>query len=857
MAPCEGARAATICERRRVVWLRAALALLLSVAPGCSNNNTGGNNQQNAGAAQEEAEADAEKKKKDDYEIGPLTPLLSQSLIDTETDDPIRLAKPGHWTATVQQMQANYDDFNGRTVVAAVDSKTKDPLQLQYTGFALVSRREVVLAKNQPKWVQNELFIPDNAKPIQVATHVERGGSGQRLDNSVRSSRWTTMPAHQYFFVVLASTPEQYGFLNSSDSVRGPWEDETENYAQYYRVILAPADEPPPLPPGALTWTSVAYVLWDEMNLDRLESDQRQALTDWLHWGGRLIVNGPDSLAALRGSFLDPYLPADPGGAIELTAESIAPLVEYWGIRRQGKSHTELKQTRPWSGVDLKLREGARFLPHTGELLAERAVGLGSVVVSSMQLVERDLVNWTGYDGFLNGVLLARPGRRFAEGPFISYRATWTESPLERLNGRYITPLRWFARDAIDAAPQQADETPLAAGEPTAEADALAVSQQDSGVQPDETAAVEEVRAGVGSWREFSDVSIAARRALRAAAGVRVPAAGFVVACLACYLIVLAPLNWMVFHAMGRVEWAWIAAPIIAVFGTVVIVYQANLDIGFVRARTQIAVLELQGDYPRGHLSRYDALYASLSTGYDLEFDNPTAVARPFPTDAEKRAFESRFRNRPSIVEFQKYDKARLAGIDITSASTQMVHSEEMVELEGALRISQSSSGGDQIQNLTGLELRDAVVVRRRFVSGKEEPVLSGFWIGPLRHGEARALPLTPLPSTGEAIPFAKEREQAARLDSRARLNVDALLRLAFQFPSKSDPVHGRRDETRLIARVDDIIAGAEVDPKPSQAAGATVVIARLEYGVPESPVPDVNSAEDVKRASGGEVIEL
>ena len=49
--------------------------------------------------------------------------------------------------------------------------------------------------------------------------------------------------------------------------------------------------------------------------------------------------------------------------------------------------------------------------------------------------------------------------------------------------------------------------------------------------------------------------------ALREAAGVEVPNAGFVVLCLATYLAALVPLNWLVFRTLGRVEWAWIAAP--------------------------------------------------------------------------------------------------------------------------------------------------------------------------------------------------------------------------------------------------------------------------------------------------------
>ena len=61
--------------------------------------------------------------------------------------------------------------------------------------------------------------------------------------------------------------------------------------------------------------------------------------------------------------------------------------------------------------------------------------------------------------------------------------------------------------------------------------------------------------------------------------------------CLTLYLVALVPLNWLVFNAIGRVEWAWIAAPVIAVVGTWLIVDRARLDIGFVRSQTEIGVL--------------------------------------------------------------------------------------------------------------------------------------------------------------------------------------------------------------------------------------------------------------------------
>ena len=110
-----------------------------------------------------------------------------------------------------------------------------------------------------------------------------------------------------------------------------------------------------------------------------------------------------------------------------------------------------------------------------------------------------------------------------------------------------------------------------------------------------------------------------------------IPKASFVLATLSVYLIVLVPINYLIFYFLGRIEWAWTAAPLIAIAGTVSIAKMAQLDIGFVPAQTDIAILEVHAGYPRAHLSRYAALYASLSTTYDIHFDDRDAVAVPFP----------------------------------------------------------------------------------------------------------------------------------------------------------------------------------------------------------------------------------
>ena len=117
----------------------------------------------------------------------------------------------------------------------------------------------------------------------------------------------------------------------------------------------------------------------------------------------------------------------------------------------------------------------------------------------------------------------------------------------------------------------------------------------------------------------------------------------------------------------------------IAVLGAIAVIRLAQLDIGFVRSRTEIAVLEAHGGYPRAHLTRYTAFYSSLSSNYQLRFDDTSAFARPFPpTEGPDRV---------SPVTFRRDKDVQLSGFQVRSNSTGFVHSEQMLPLGGAVSL--------------------------------------------------------------------------------------------------------------------------------------------------------------------------
>ncbi len=770
---------------------------------------------------------EAEKQRKPPLEIGLLRPRFGEESVDPAADEGPTLAlKPGHWTAIYQPMQANFNDFIGSFAAELVDDN-RQPVALAHTRFGLRVTRDVTLVKGKEREIEGELFLPQQTKATRLRAQLVDRGSG--VEVFLYQPKLERIPAYQYNIVVLAKEPERYAFLKVTNTVRAPWEEEfAESSRVHYQVTLAKVGSEIPLPENPFAWTSVAYIVWDELDPTRFSVAQQESMLDWLHWGGRLIVNGPDSLAVLKGSFLEPFLPAEDGGPREFTAEDLVPLSAYWGRRESGTAIPPLRPSKPFSGIVLKLRAGSSDVAGGEELFCSKNVGRGAIVVSGFQLSQRDFINWPGFDGFLNGGLLQRPRRIFSAGPFGATQVDWVDFNQRRFDAHLTTPLRLFARDAqAKANTQQAT---------------IAASTQ-AGPLPGTAEPLElnvDRPGGIAAWDEFSPAAQKARELLLVAAGVQVPGAGFVLGSLAFYLLVLVPVNWLVFYTIDRIEWAWVAVPFLAILGTWGVVKQAQLDIGFVRAQTEVAILELQGAHDRGVLSRFTAMYSSLATTYEVEFpDQEAAMVLPFsandtdPTDWL------------SSVVFDESSAPRLDGLTVASSATRLVHAEQILQLDGPLRLGTSSRGLAQVENLSQLSLRDVAVVRRSFdASGK--PRYEGSWLGELKSGRSAVLGMKPLALEPKKLPFAGERETAARTRGVPTMSVDPLLQLAFLFENKHDPLSAEREETRLVGVIDEAVPGMEILPEASQRKGVTVVIAHLNYGPLAPPQPDVNSPADV-----------
>ncbi|MGO8691217.1 MAG: hypothetical protein ACLQLG_16465 [Thermoguttaceae bacterium] len=815
----------------------AMLALLLAL-PGCRGcRHTETPEETEKREAEERAKMEREKEKpKEDFEMKRLAAWPSAEYSVGEGDHllPVNLLKPGHWTSIVlADAKMNNFDFLGDWEMTVLDHQKNDrPVSVPATPYTLTTTRAVALPKGQAKTLESLLLVPPGYAQVRMSYQLR----GRKIIEA--SSGLQLMPAHQYHFVVLARWPTSYTYLRALPSIQPTKSIGLGEHSAYYRVTLAPPKGPPPLPSHALLWTSIAYVLWDDADPGLLDADQQQALLDWLHWGGQLILSGPDTLDTLRSSFLAPYLPATSAGARDLRARDLAELSEQWtpaGGRR-------LAPVKPWAGIRLKKDARARFLPDSGDLLVERAVGRGRIVASAFRLSSLDLIDWPGWDGVLNGCLLRRPQRDFRldPDPNKTEGVHWadTRAHPDPWDPALSSRLRFFARDAAVvpashvAKAQQGNRfgnVPNGGQVYPTQGDDPSEGDDGSG----ETFAP--VGTGVAAWNDFNPVANAARQGLQQAAGIKVLDRMFVVWIVACYVLVLVPLNWGVFRLLGRVEWAWAAAPLIAVACAAVVINVAKLDIGFVRSENEIAVVELQGDYPRAHVTRYAALYTSLSTGYGFRFESPDSMMLPFPTDDDPGRFRMLLGESYRNLTCRRGDDLEVAGYAVGSNSTGFIHGEQWINLDHPLVLTRQDDEGLQIVNQTQLTLRDAGVIKRTAGGG-----LQTAWLGTIAAGATASGKFDlESPSLSGGDLWKRQRDLSPQTCASivpGELNLHGLLEIA----QRSEDL--RPGEIRLVAWSDDPLPGLVVEPAAKQWQHAALVVAHLTAGDEDLPRPDLGA---------------
>ncbi|MEX0824802.1 MAG: hypothetical protein WD119_01475 [Pirellulaceae bacterium] len=735
--------------------------------------------------------------------------------------------KPGHWFTATKAIRSNRNDQRGDLRISTGILHLQEG-RVRGTPGPLQASRPAVLPKGQLKKLDFRLLtgIPDSTENRRAYLRDQFVSSSQGLAFDSGETPLSAMPPEQYYFLVLTSRPGDFVSLQVADWVSPPSNamvlDGTRR--ANYRVVFPSGDNLLPLPETMLDWTSTAFLLWDDVSPDRLTPAQLRAIEDWVHWGGRIIINGPAAGQEITNSNLAELLPMTVERATELDGQSFARMLTQWSVPEDDSTATQAalaEESTSRVAVDGKPHPASQPIDRTEGLVLERRVGLGNAVMTRFDLTSKNLLNWRSVQSFYNNALLRHPPRRYVKDPeapvllgHIGTNSTATASPL--LN----TSVRLFSRDGVLARLSDSRSGPSEQETAGANSSPRSTSELESWQSP---GALAHPLTGAAAWTDRSDTASIALELLRKEAGIVIPPAKFVAKSLVWYLVVLVPLNFIIFRLLNRLEWAWLAVPVISIFGAVWVARAARLDIGFARSNSEIGVLEMQPDHHRAHLTSYIALYNSLSSTYRLSFESPDAAAAPVQSaQAEPGSQEPTF-------EYGYDVGPSLSGVTVASNRIRLMHAEQMLDVDGAIRF---SDDGSRLINDSTLSLTDATIFQKD-EDGQVQVAMLGLvdpaTEKPLRFGE------------GDRTAFAPE----------LPLQIGVLMQ------RMASGTVLRRGEARLVARVEDCPTALSITPSAQQQQRETVLLAHLRHAPLPKPVPDESLVPQRPRAQDLDELDL
>jgi hypothetical protein len=652
-------------------------------------------------------------------------------------DMPGNFVKPGHWYQANHKLKANYGD-ESLTVTLTVNNRDNKAVPFAKNQLPIEFQRNLSLGLGQEKNIQLKYFQPEvgmttsedsdkeTAAAKLVALYSQRGIGSPVLEEAFPNK---LLSGYQYNLVSISRDPSRYTFWRGLDCIIWPSRAKmAEERIAPHRVIDLKEDEVAIQFPNRLyAMTSISHVVVNDASLTSLSTEQQQALLDWLHFGGTIILNGPEALGGIETSFIKEFAPLRNTSDVEFSQKDIELLNSGWTIKQALGDRKPFALDKVLTRLTGELQEGSRWVrflrPDNSEselegILAERMVGQGRVVMTTFSMAENAFLSWPSYDSFIHNTVLRKPRRDTSTG-LEADTTYFGEYNASEQNPLHTTRLRLWARD-LDATTARSGKEEL--GQPN-----FALPFQNG------------KRSSVGAWNPDSTIAAHARQALQESSGIAVPKINTIIKLLLGYLVVLVPVNWLVFRLMGRVELAWAAAPFIAIVGALVVARTVQLDVGFSRSQTSFGFLECHRDYSRGVLSKYSALYSSLSTNYRTLYEKDSGIVLPMAVGGSGASVRKP-RGNLRKVDYTYADESGsgLRSTPVLSNTTGLFQSEETIDLGGSIR---AEFAGDfasiKVTSDLGFPLSDAGIIGVDSL-GK----LRTGWLGTLENGAVAEIQL-------------------------------------------------------------------------------------------------------------------
>ena len=396
--------------------------------------------------------------------------------------DILPYVKPNHWFTLTFELRANDENYDGILQTEAV--------KLVGMPHEIYFRRDGRLIKEQRARRAVQMMIPETSGIVPKQFEVELIRAGALRPDATWQASLSTLPPHQMLLLILSkdSTSKFAAWSKLSAMLPGSAERDGGDLEKlrYYRLVLPIEPDNVSLSSHPLTWTTMSHVVWDNYPPDLLSVSQQQAMLDWLHWGGQIVLCGGagQSFSVLRDSFLGPYLPGEvTGETVPLSEEGLKPLSQsypppYYAsavdtqsepvvIEPRGASAARAARVyraavpirpgpkRPVYLTVLKAKEGAQTIP-LGEasphvLAVESRVGRGRITMLALNPNEEALLAWPGLDTLIRRVVLRRP-----EEPLGDWTGPEGPIPNSPSRGRLLSQdLSWYritSRDLVGTA---------------------------------------------------------------------------------------------------------------------------------------------------------------------------------------------------------------------------------------------------------------------------------------------------------------------------------------------------------------------------------------------------------------------
>ena len=633
----------------KLAWLL-LLLVLVSGCRGCSKNN--------------QTQQAPEKKKSRLVSDELRTLPYSKEIVGNSV-------KPGHWYQTRQKLKANQNDESLTATLYQIDGNS-NPTTVRNLGIPLQFNRDISLAKGQEKTIELKLLQTD--WPFESMEPTNTTGKSNKLSIFMRySQRGLGAPVideefllrplkdYQYDMLVLSRNTPQHIFWRGLDCIVWPQaiNDESSRIAPHRVIDIAEEDLGQSIPNQLMTMTSISHMVINDVSLNTLPEDHQKAILDWLYFGGTIIINGPDAIAGIESSILKTYAPIQQTSSTLLSQDQIDQLndINKWRIRYAKTPSKDAIAFKPSESISIlqgQLAEDSSWITDLEGLVAERLVGQGRIVMTSFPMNHTALVNWPSYSALIQNAILRKPARRVNIEP--EFQLVYDESSSGReTDPKLTTRLRLWARDLVASTSSTPNERT---------------------VNPSSKV------SSYGAWNSESLVTNQSSSYLKKLSGINVPNLSTILKWLLGYLIVLVPMNWLVFRLLGRLELAWLAAPLIAIAGVFVIARAVQLDVGFSRSQTSLQFIELHNRYPRGLLSSHHALYSSLTTNYKIVYPEGEGIVCPMPQPRQRSLLST-----GGLLPYKIADEkgTGFQSFPVLSNTIGLVQSEEVVSLTGAI----------------------------------------------------------------------------------------------------------------------------------------------------------------------------